>query len=39
MSEKSHETEKQETKDLYKAESLVAQEGNGRQIISGTIIS
>ena len=33
-----YETEKQETKDLYKGESLVAQEGvDGRQIISGTI--
>ena len=33
-----YETEKQETKDLYKGESLVAQEGvEGRQIVSGTI--
>ena len=33
-----YETEKQETKDLYKGESLVAQEGvDGRQIVSGTI--
>lgn len=33
-----YETEKQETTDLYKGESLVAQEGvDGRQIVSGTI--
>ena len=33
-----YETEKQETKNLYKGESLVAQEGvEGRQIVSGTI--